>query len=113
MIAWFKEVIRKHRLKYARICLEKLMVDKDPELYRNLRYSAEVLAKDMCMTFLDNKGYNHCKFCPNTEQLLNVNRQYVCKGHFDRLAEIAEAKGVKPSPITKLDLVLPSGNHAA
>ncbi len=85
------EPIRKwwwqRQMKRAVYALEVLIEHKDPSIYKQIHDIAEVMARQMCMKWLDNQGLRHCSRCPNTKSLITVEGVVLCVGHARKASE--------------------------
>jgi hypothetical protein len=100
-----RRFLRNQRLFYT------LIKDKRSGLEDVCRKHAELMARQMCMSWLDTRRppQAHCRFCHGTDELRmwgnGPGRYYVCEPHFDALkggAKVVsvptgnETNGVRP-----------------
>lgn len=67
--------------KFARKCLEDMLREKDPAIYKDLAIAAHVIAQGHIMAFFDGQRINHCKHCISRDQLIEFLSAYYCIKH--------------------------------
>ena len=82
----------KRKIERARAALNTLILAKDQDTYREIHKLitplATQMAMQMMMAWLDKKGLNHCKFCPEPGTLYRYGDHYLCENH------LAGTKGI-------------------
>ncbi len=77
IIQWFDSL----RLKWALKALDVLIKRQDPRIYDPMMNAAKKMANKMAMDYFDSKRVNHCSQCPETGQLIVVDKLYLCLNH--------------------------------
>lgn len=71
---------REHEI--AKALLNKMIDNKDPEIYDQIRKIVNIKADRLLVQWLDSRRIAHCMFCSRTDTLRKRDGKWLCEPHF-------------------------------